>query len=1339
MAKIHIQSNLPKFAGELKLLTDQLSKGTIGAEKFLSKFNKANKDFAKNSTTVKSLAADINKVAVEIEQLEAAYQAGGVSVVDYNNKMLRLQGQMRGLTSEMERQKTAAQKVAEGMTKWGNTLGGVGSAIAKLGTIIGTSLTMDAVAKSAASYGKTLFDLSQNARTTGTSFASLKKASEDINKTTTLSRQESAKLVLSWQQGIKGTKASADEITKLTQAMALNGQSYDEIQSQANELMTIQNAGVDVIKALNSTYQDKTAMDAYVNKLISQNEVTLEAGQTISLLADKMRDGKNAAGDEELVGFQKALVELQKAGSDLALAIGEKLAPMMMQLAGVATEVTKWLATAPDWAVYGAAAVAALGAILIAVAPVVAALGTLALPVIAIGGLITAAAATWAYFTAGTESAKKSVTDMAKHTEDTKKRMAASGNMISGFETEDNEIAAMKAKQRANVVAGAYSKELEDQIDAKQSELTRKMQAAFDQNLKEGKKGPGTGVIQDKGEDKTGDKKIQNAAQLQAALKEEQQRAENIARVTELQVGAEQKRLNFLLNYKNDIQGVEQAADSMIGLYDKQLEQLKKMLGIAEKQMQMGDNGAEQRRIQILGQINDLEAKSIDVGLAKINANKTTIDNKEKELGLLESEMNLQKSIYAGLGPQLDTLSKMNDKLEEAKALYTENAKKAMAQFEKTGMNKYWQEYLDNQSKATAAAQKQVDLTKNLREGYLDAMGAFTNVTGSMAKIITTQQQGLGEMLRTAGQSGSLRGGGLGGGFTNPYAKFKQGGQLETGSRDQLDRLMNARGIGQGIPMVSAASAMSGMSEGQRDVITTGGGKTGITGAGSPGVPTNPSTVSGEGKGRSDVGTNATIAGDPMVMLNQNMSKYVSDGIKMSGVFDMKKANGGGAAGDAGAAGVAGTAGAAAKAEGDKEDAKGKEVAAATEGAGKDAVSKGSQTPEEFLKQSLDDKNKHAEAQKANIAREQAELDAIDKGNRENPVKFQSDVQIGNSGYSRGGRGGGKAARGGGGKKMSAADIASAKAAMRGDINTSGMAEASRINALSRQRGEHLDSVGKLTKGGNASDFASRVAGQESTLFQKYKAMGGKNESGDENSPVQIALRNNAKKQADVMGGLGNYDQKRFGTDAKGNSGDAMTKKIVDNTSKSAKESEKTNKSMDKAREESKQQANEQKASAAAVSASMAGLGGTGALGMAMGSTPTDFGMGAALGLGSGDSFGAGMFGFAEGGTVPGTGTGDTHPALLTPGEIVMPKHLSKKFSPILNAMLQNKYALGGVVGPAPSSAMMGGGGTPNISLNVKGDSVNKIMRSVTTQLSTQLNRMMAPNGTTGRQFELSQ
>ncbi|MEO7718726.1 MAG: phage tail tape measure protein [Capsulimonas sp.] len=90
-------------------------------------------------------------------------------------------------------------------------------------------------------------------------------------------------------------------------------------------------------------------------------------------------------------------------------------------------------------------------------------------------------------------------------------------------------------------------------------------------------------------------------------------------------------------------------------------------------------------------------------------------------------------------------------------------------------------------------------------------------------------------------------------------------------------------------------------------------------------------------------------------------------------------------------------------------------------------------------------------------------------------------------------------------------------------------------------------------------------------------------------------------------------------------------------------------------------------------------------------------GMGAELGMGLGA-----MIGFSKGGVVPGTGNSDSVPALLTPGEFVIPKGMVQgaglgKFAPD-----RSRLALPGV---SSGGAASGGGGTVNhISVNHYGD-----------------------------------
>ena len=112
-------------------------------------------------------------------------------------------------------------------------------------------------------------------------------------------------------------------------------------------------------------------------------------------------------------------------------------------------------------------------------------------------------------------------------------------------------------------------------------------------------------------------------------------------------------------------------------------------------------------------------------------------------------------------------------------------------------------------------------------------------------------------------------------------------------------------------------------------------------------------------------------------------------------------------------------------------------------------------------------------------------------------------------------------------------------------------------------------------------------------------------------------------------------------------------------------------------------------------------------------------------------------FSFAGGGTIPGQGDNDSVAAMLTPGEFVVNKKASQKYAKLLSQLNTNKFNVGGPVA-SPAITMGGAGGfSPKIGINVRGDSVNMIMKSVTGQLQQQLNSMMTPAGTSSRYFDI--
>lgn len=149
------------------------------------------------------------------------------------------------------------------------------------------------------------------------------------------------------------------------------------------------------------------------------------------------------------------------------------------------------------------------------------------------------------------------------------------------------------------------------------------------------------------------------------------------------------------------------------------------------------------------------------------------------EVALMEAQINLTKSLYLGLGPTLEVqlqtvnaIEKQIDAVDKQLSLWRAIAK------EQPGNIEAQQKLRDLQRQKTGLVQKELDITKNLREGYLNAMTAFSNVEGFFAKMVMKQDYGI-DVLQQMGAAAGLRVGARGAGGESPIAKFQQGGRLQ--------------------------------------------------------------------------------------------------------------------------------------------------------------------------------------------------------------------------------------------------------------------------------------------------------------------------------------------------------------------------------------------------------------------------------------------------------------------------------------------------------------------------------------------------------------------------------
>lgn len=396
-----------------------------------------------------------------------------------------------------------------------------------------------------------------------------------------------------------------------------------------------------------------------------------------------------------------------------------------------------------------------------------------------------------------------------------------------------------------------------------------------------------------------------SANEYKVLLNQVEKTNEFVAKITE----STQAQIQYLTMYKNDVAGalalnqqnVEAikaqvtSAQALVDFIDrmkkgkmdqKQVEQAIADLTKDELAKQgITDEAAITQEIRNrLALVQNEEKAKLNLAAASNNLNKTElagahvldqrVSTSEAELGLIEAQYNMTKSMYLGLGPTLNLQMQMVEQLDKQKELYADQYKKQIDIYNQSkGKNiAAYQEALMYQQKLVSATQKQLDITKHLREGYLDAMTAFTNVEGSFGKIILGRENGMAEIMRQFKAPGGPKLGAVGAGGDTPFAKFNQGGGFEfSGQKDWDNRAKKYLGSDADLlnmrPTPSVAGAIKDMGPAAEDALR---GQSII-----PGMNSRTPTMNALG-----VTTSGDASKDPVDVL----SKGVELGIKASGL-----------------------------------------------------------------------------------------------------------------------------------------------------------------------------------------------------------------------------------------------------------------------------------------------------------------------------------------------------------------------------------------------------------------------------------------------------------------------
>lgn len=260
----------------------------------------------------------------------------------------------------------------------------------------------------------------------------------------------------------------------------------------------------------------------------------------------------------------------------------------------------------------------------------------------------------------------------------------------------------------------------------------------------------------------------------------------------EAEIAAWDKQLNNAVRFGASQQKIASIIKEENALYNIQLDTFNKEIEAKQREYQ---TASPEKRKELESQINRFVAQRSEIINQQADANmrindglKKQRDVMESHIGALESELALSESLYGGLGQSLEIRAKIYDELE-ATVKKTEEMIKNQQQLAAGGdqdaqirLNSLYQE-------RTNLLKKQVELTKSLRDGYLDALTTFTNVEGTFSKIIVTREQNLGAAIRKGFAAGSMTTGVMGAGAESPIAKFTAGGGINIQNQKQLGNL----------------------------------------------------------------------------------------------------------------------------------------------------------------------------------------------------------------------------------------------------------------------------------------------------------------------------------------------------------------------------------------------------------------------------------------------------------------------------------------------------------------------------------------------------------------------
>lgn len=686
-----------------------------------------------------------------------------------------------------------------------NALKNVANASVGLVSAFGVqAITWHGLVKTTLEYNKTLFELSRAQNVSGRGMKNIGSTLAYVRKETNMSQMQFLTLANSMLKGFVGVKPDLMTVAKLTKTWGDQmGKDYEsakvlfEIQSRFPPLFDKMRQGLEVIEKINSNKGNVTTAQKSQLKGIQDQVIAMGMLEDVSSdMMDKMIQGLTplTAGEKEYADLLAKRAELSQKAADIELDFAKAFEPLQKQLLTTASAIVGKLGEFPNATVGIVGAGMAIGVMTagLEMATAVATAFGVAMTV-ATGGLVVAGAALagtialWSKCSQESAAAAKKVEEMAnaQKTQQLRQQQILSltaiqrkeYNKLIQLEKEEGNVQADSLENHSKIYSmvtrqGAETMILSKEYDAieKSVEGYQKGISATTSSLKEV-----VSVTEEFG------------GRARAAL-------QSLVTMSELDLAISARKFNKAMELTANMLGKKGIKLDLSGDLSSKMKSIQTALEAVNDESR-DVNMTEDERLALNIKLYKLmnaqkELKGKEGGILRANTSlaETNMRQSEKFNNLAEqrlaTERQLMESAQFGMGasvemmqkqvnlalklqkiyadtlnkdlrPMAKTLGNVNDEelkriesaetIGEAESLANEMVKRTGGSAQ--ALTQHWTKFQEVSQKSMQQQQKIYDLTKDIREGYLDAIREMSVGAGEFEKIIGTQEMGVTQLM----------------------------------------------------------------------------------------------------------------------------------------------------------------------------------------------------------------------------------------------------------------------------------------------------------------------------------------------------------------------------------------------------------------------------------------------------------------------------------------------------------------------------------------------------------------------------------------------------------------